>query len=1151
MKVNEKQLDYLVKHYLVREYKEWGIDGMCIKKFLPLCAALLYPYKNDTIEKESNLRGTIMPIFESVKTFSKKIRGLDKYSLEGLRRYFQRNWLPTLDSIQQVRLIRGISLITDVEDNGFFSINGNEKVHEAFLNTTILDISNNYGKETYVEERESMPQAERIENEPDGHEDKYKLEEVTSQLDSHWRTIFNKEEFKKYMPLVWKLDISQSDYIKIKRLLALFIKALPKKSRERNSYLYKYADWFFVYVALWYRWDYNGRGKNALEEINYPLRADSIWDNCTKSYNKYLVESEDRNTSWLYSLYVLGGFPLKYVCSAESRFSRLFKEINNPEMNEDEDLLEKISESFDNNNSVYYRSLIDGSFKAYVSDLTNGERHIAQEDYSLEIVKHFIEFLEKGKINYYNDFFKINWYFYIESSKSDCILNLNIGTKDNRCYIPEEPLRHAEVLDVEDLKDFYLYIDYNKGEKFSKLLRFSRTAGKGSPFVGWGNSNVIHFPVIPKVGDSISIKIVNLYDVDKEHPYTLKEFPVDGYFRLFKTYNPYEWSSLTNNKTHSILLFSPFHYSLVSSDDRINNVIVGSYRWLLHNLYDDAQLEDIHTHNRIDFKIRKGILSIEFKKQPSIIQYNSKNEISYSYYVDDDILNESLPLMLGMDGISKVFFNPFKQGESPKTLKPGKDKDLIIKYKQNTFNYRSFDDEAPHTGIMSLSVSYENHSVVKKCFYISNPSFVERDLDNSQFVFRLSDAEVFQTEDEKLECHIGIDSIIFDENKDYLPHKDYLTFSVGTKTDFANINVYRARECRELYFDEHRFTEFGNPNVPSKIPFILREKFRIRTIDRDGVKNVPCPHNIWMNPVVNLQIIDERTQNNNIKNDNENGIVYYQYVSKETSPAELGHYHISSKAFYKYKFFHWNMRSNGIPTPVETEYISDNEELIVKYNELDDSSIVFQSLRDEQPYNYVRPIIPNISIKNRIFGLNFILNCIEVATEHKVYFSMFYPIRKWVEKQCDLFDIFEGVCKRKSFTLKTEDYENLHRFAHEFCFEWILLSRSRWKRLHKKEQYREIIEVLFRTTPFACEEKEWMERVIELYFIDLNMDFRRDNQTVAGLVLQCMRCKDGDKQFFKGDDYNIRISRLESIYKYKDSICYQLYQKLNEQQKNK
>lgn len=1119
---------------------------------LAICG--VYLFVNDEISffdksEDINKYGTINPIYKVLQKYLKKKEKaiLKNYSKRGLLNCFRVEWCQPLTLEIKRKCLKGITLISNIEEEGYISLRGNDKVYEVLSQKRVQLENKLFGNADYepkansstLQTTESVDANTNSESEND-------LKEILSQLNSFWETNIYNENYQKSMPLVWKLDISYRTYNELKVLLMQVIQALPQNARRRNSILINLAEKILVYVALWYRWEYQGRGNNALESIEITQRARFVWENSPLSYMKYLYipkEEENRNTSWLYSLYVLGGFPLKYVCDNEKRFASLFKDINNPDI--DEDTLLNISNKFDNNNSVYFRSLVEGSFKEYISDIMNGNRHIAQEDLGRDEVKAYIEFIEKGKIEYYNDFFKIVWNLYIEPSTSlcDCILNLEIGPKNNRCYIPEELLRRFQIPNVDCLKEFFLYIDYNDGEKDSKPIRFSRTSGRGSSFVGWGNTNIIKLPIIPKIGASIKVKITSADDISRT--FILKEFSVKGYFYLFKSNNPYEWSSSTNNKAQSLLLFNPSHYSLNPLDDNVRDIKVGTDEelpWLLHYLYDDTQLEDLQTKEILDFKIKKGVLSIDFKRLPNTIQYNKKNEITYSYFVDDEILNESMPLMLGKNGISKVIFNPFKQGESPKTYKPGKDNDLIIKYKQDTFDYKTFADGLPKTGIIKIYVSDGRDSVVKKCFYVSNPDFVKRDLDKSRFVFSLNDAGVFLVEDEKLDLIYEPGNYAFLENKDYLPHRDWLTFCIGSKTDYAAINIFRARPCRELYFGDIRF-KLGDLNEPSRIPFILREKFRIRTIDQEGVKNVFCSRDIWMDPDVNLQsITDYIGNNNNIKRDKESGIAYYQYASKRIHNAEDCYYSISPKVFFKYKFYRWNLRSNCAPVPVETEYNSDKKELMVKCGELAVSDIVFQSLKEEQPYNYVRPLYSHNEPWERIYSLDVILNCIEVASQHNVYFAMFYPIRKWVQSQKDLFDIFSKFCKRRNYNLKNEDYKNLHRFAHEFCFEWILLSRDRWMGFNDK--YRHIIKNLFQTTPFIRKEKEWMERVIELYFSKLNMDFRRDNNTAAGIVLQCMRCKRGDKQFSKDDNYSEKINRLESIYQ-DEHICYNIYQKLS------
>ena len=1124
---------------------------------LAICGVYLFIYDEISFFDKSediNKYGTINPIYKVLQKYIKKKDKaiLKSYSKQALWNCFRAEWCQSLTLEIKRKCLKEITLISNIEEEGYISLRGYDKVYEVLSQKRVLLENNLFGNADYEPKANSnTPQTTESVDTNTNSENENDMKEMLLQLNSFWETNICNENYQKSMPLVWKLDISYSTYNKLKDFLKQTIQALPAASRCRNSILINLAEKILVYAALWYRWEYQGRGNNALEDIKFTQRASFIWENSPSSYKKYLYvpEEDDRNTSWLYSLYVLGGLPLKYVCNRDRRFASLFKDLNNPDI--DEDTLMNISNKFDNNNSVYFRSLVEGSFKEYISDLMNGNRHIAQEDLGRDEVKAYIEFIEKGKIEYYNDFFKIVWNLYIEPSTSlcDCILNIEMGRKNNRCYIPEELLRRFPIPDVENLKEFILYIDYNNGEIVSKSVRFTRTSGRGTSFVGWGNTNIIKLPLIPRIGSSIKVKIARTNDICSS--FILKEFSVEGYFHLFKSNNPYEWSSSTNNKVLSLLLFNPSRYSLNPSDDNVRDIKVGvdeELPWLMHYLYDDTQLKDLQTNDILDFKIKKGVLSIVFKKQPCVIQYNKYSEITYSYHVDDEVLNESMPLMLGKNGISKVVFNPFRQGESPLIYKPSNNTDLIIKYKQDTYDYKTFANGSPKTGIMKLSVSDGKHSVVKKCFYVSNPDFVIRDLEKSRFVFRLSDAEVFQTDDEKLESINEHGEYVFHENKDYLPHRDWLTFCIGSKTEYASVNIFRARKCRELYFGDIRF-KLGDPDEPSKIPFILRENFRIRNIDQDGVKNVFCSHDIWMNPDVNLQSITDQIycSNNNIKRDKDRGIAYYQYAAKRTKHEGDCFYSISPKVFYKYKFYLWNMRSNTAPIPVETDYNADNRELIVKYGKLNDSYIIFQSLRDEQPYNYVRPILYNpndnwILKTNRLYSIDVILNCIEVASQHNVYFAMFFPIRRWVKSQHDIFEVFSKYCKRRNYILNDEDYKNLHRFAHEFCFEWILLSRYKWKGFNKK--YRDIIENLFRTTPFVRKEKDWMERVIELYFSNDNKSYRRDNRSESGLMLQCMMCNDND---LIKKDYQNRIKLLESIYQ-DSSICYHLYLKFKKLQ---
>lgn len=151
----EGQLKNLLKHYLVREYKARGSEAMCIKEYLPLCAALLYPYIDSDIKRDTyRPQETIMPIIESIKRHTRNVNNLNLYSLEGLRNYFGNSWLNTIDIDVQKRFLINISLISKMEENGCFSLIDNENILDAYLygKATYPDVSGNYGCQEYIGE---------------------------------------------------------------------------------------------------------------------------------------------------------------------------------------------------------------------------------------------------------------------------------------------------------------------------------------------------------------------------------------------------------------------------------------------------------------------------------------------------------------------------------------------------------------------------------------------------------------------------------------------------------------------------------------------------------------------------------------------------------------------------------------------------------------------------------------------------------------------------------------------------------------------------------------------------------------------------------------------------------------------------------------
>ena len=259
--ISELQLKNLLKHYLVLEYYNKGENALCIKEYLPLCAALLYPYVNTSILEEKDTKETIIPIIKSIKKFTNRQKGLQSFSLEGLRHFFRARWLQSLDLNKQKNFLYGISLISNIQDDGSFSINGNEKVHNNYLNgwVTYPDVSNNYGTDDYVveefttdvpKERQDLRNAEKsINNTPNLNNttDNSPFVQLYDELKNADPENRNNAKF------VWQWFLRLDEYYAIKECIRNHTIPLPSKWDSKTASLLS------LYIGEFYKREYENK----------------------------------------------------------------------------------------------------------------------------------------------------------------------------------------------------------------------------------------------------------------------------------------------------------------------------------------------------------------------------------------------------------------------------------------------------------------------------------------------------------------------------------------------------------------------------------------------------------------------------------------------------------------------------------------------------------------------------------------------------------------------------------------------------------------------------------------------------------------------------------------------------------------------------
>ena len=328
MKISEGDLIRLVKYHIVSEYKERGIEAMCINECLPLCAALLFPYRAADINEINDDRiGTVMPLIVELRKLKKQSKELESYSFESLRLYFQLRWIGLFEFVQQKKLLEGITLIVDIQDDGYFSLKGNDKVYDMILDSTIINIKGNYGvKElldyTPILENTDLPRATNG------------VEEVS---------LTNLREFmlKEFPPgiyvnglktknFMWEYRLSQSQYKDLKAILKSL--HLGDNTRLLKSNFAEYGDRnctialvVVLYISEWYKRECDHLdGDRCLESIG--LRSSNtaqIWRD--SGLSQHLLHQGDGNQLRQLAMCVLGGFPLRYANSSH-RFEQL---VNN------------------------------------------------------------------------------------------------------------------------------------------------------------------------------------------------------------------------------------------------------------------------------------------------------------------------------------------------------------------------------------------------------------------------------------------------------------------------------------------------------------------------------------------------------------------------------------------------------------------------------------------------------------------------------------------------------------------------------------------------------------------------------------------------------------------------------------------------------
>lgn len=960
----------------------------------------------------------------------------------------------------------------------------------------------------------------------------------------------------------WKWKVSTDDYKEFKGLLLNVEFSTQTRAKVREC-----ARQLCFYIAEWYKREYDGNESDrCLGELKIPSGfAKEIWEYTFQNGEQPYTTEDTNIREWLYSIYVLGGFPIKYTLRA-NRFSSLFDQIWGEDQNRDvisDEQLDDITLEFAGN-QVVKNSLISGSLHDYYRYLRKKTAMpIAPSDVDKEPFASFIRNLQEGKKKYFEQYLKPVWLLYVDPHDSivDGDIQVSFGRRDDKCYIPVECLSYWNIPGARTLEGFDIEVaDSGSGEK--KSIRFSKTGPGDYPFVGWSRLNKITLPLSMEEDSRIEVHLVT----------PSARYKIGNTFRLgdsrqfYKTKLPYEWSTRTDNSAHTSLLFNPSRLSIRDSSFRPEEKFFreGGKTWNWLPLTEEVLLED-ESGNVVNFSPRNSSLEIVFKLMQNTVKYVNFRDVIYHQTLDGEHLQTAVTLLKGKDFTVK--YTPF-----------GADKADVVPIDRCSVSFKKCDDNRfipwddehqPEQGLIRLRIIYEEKGVssTRLVYYLPQSDPVVRIADSHLIRFGDKLERVYAPETQGYRemtrsadgCYRYYDSVI----NGFSPHSDTIPFLLGDPDgEYVILNVFRSAVCKELYLkgQPEPIKRYNQSEGYVEIPAILRRNFEVRSINSSGVSRARCGEDVY------LRFDSSANPQDCFCSDAENGFMYYAVMNSRTILAKDGTTvtFILETSPAQYRFYYWSMIRGEEPVLLEQkEYDPDTKYLTFDISPLRKShrGIVFQSLKDVMPRHYFAPQYG--SLQEARFGrYELLVRCFDVASEHGVPFYIFPCMRELFQQNDVLFYLAQfwvALMVSRDWKPSSRDYASLHRLAYEFLFDWIMLPKVKWSqyvrewrntllegkpqeyRTRAGEAFKEIMLRLFRTSPYIHrDDRGYLDRIVERYWSfrpNGDWNFRR-SQSPENILAQCIRNTDKDEKCFD-PEFDHRLSRLKRLH-----ACKSLYEGL-------
>ena len=862
----------------------------------------------------------------------------------------------------------------------------------------------------------------------------YKLNVAQTEAEHRLQSFWNKLVADDFEPCyIWKNCINTKNYKELVNRLQ------ECKDNHAYNFVKRFALVLVVYMAEWYKREYNGNDKaNPLTDVGISRESGEIWINSGLPDN---LLYKMRNNKFQDSIFVLGGLPIKYLVTKQ--FSNVLKEISTifQERSTGEELKKNL---FINNFALQESTRTQwGSLHAYFECLMEGKLPIAEEDRNEEPFRTFISNLQD-----WNQMRrKIEFEWLVVGNLNSPILRRMIRLH----FLPEANGARHKSISYDRLarwgistkvRSFKLYLVYN-GMPFEDVdeeaqhIDFYNTYD--GYFVGRMKGNHFTFTDVPTYGirqiqvglllDGFSRRIVDTFDVKP-------------YLQLFETEQYSLLSSRKASKRSFVLL--PYDTPVAQPADMDTDKKYLIEGGLPYKLIEVNDVVCFTLENNQPVSLYNHIIGVncKIKKYFDKIKYSGNGCVNH-YYTDDDGLRqvEQIPLVFDRKDIQVV-----KQDENVQIAEL-KDTEYRIEFKQDEMpTYQVWTKKnRPHQGVVKVRISSEYGRRLFVAYFApagDNPfsrNLSEHFIQVAKEVAIHSVPEYLQVVDSN-----GLKSVSYRDDHNTHDAESEVVFQVGDADDFVEVPVFRPFLLRDVYKDHRLISRIENGEFkkqPLAVPFLLKDHFSIRTIDENGVHFLALK-----DQKVSFLDFDFEDQvkciDNRVGQDSPVGKIGY-YLTRKLGMNDTLRVPIENDGESDYKFFYWSMKMDENPVPLVC--VNMGSDLYINLSEEQKASgLIFQSLKNGVvPASYYQLVL--MGKWPRLQDMDYAYKCFEIAAEYGVPFRMFEPIYCLFQKTDSVLidlaaNFYLDNCEDEQVVL-----EALTRFSNEMYFSWPMLNIRTWR----------------------------------------------------------------------------------------------------------